>query len=154
VPADERLPVHVDDVQLGEAVLDCVAGEPRDVEFVAGAGSRLSRAVGLSRRCGPVSLTARSPAASLGQRDSVWAAALPSRPVSRRCRGCWLRRCWPLGASEGVRAAQGIGYPEPASHMPDQLSGVGARHSGGGDEQRARRCSAPDRDGMGSRAKG
>ena len=56
---------------------------------------------------------------------------------------------WWSGTGKGVGAAQGVGYPEPASHVLDQAGGVGGAHSGGSDEHRACGVSAPDEDGMG-----
>jgi len=56
---------------------------------------------------------------------------------------------WWSGTGKGVGAAQGVGYPEPASHVLDQVGGVGGAHSGGSDEHRACGVSAPDEDGMG-----
>ena len=43
---------------------------------------------------------------------------------------------------EGVGAAQCVGQPVLAGHVPDQARRVGAGHSRGGDEQRAHRGSA------------
>lgn len=52
---------------------------------------------------------------------------------------------------EGVGAAQFIGRPVPAGHVPDQVRRVGRGHPGGGDEQRACRGSAHDRHRVGGR---
>jgi len=52
---------------------------------------------------------------------------------------------------EGVGAAQCIGRPVPAGHVPDQVRRVGCGHPGGGDEQRAYRGSAHDRHRVGGR---
>ena len=52
---------------------------------------------------------------------------------------------------EGVGAAQCIGRPVPAGHVPDQVRRVGRGHPGGGDEQRAYRGSAHDRYRVGGR---
>jgi hypothetical protein len=49
------------------------------------------------------------------------------------------RRLGQTGACEGVGAAQGIGHPVPAGHVPDEVGGVGPGHPGGCDVQRAGR---------------
>ena len=48
-------------------------------------------------------------------------------------------------AREGVGAAQCIGRPVPAGHVPHQVRCVGCGYPGGGDEQRAYRESAHGR---------
>jgi hypothetical protein len=57
-------------------------------------------------------------------------------------------------AGQGVGAAQGVGYPVRAGHLPDEVGGVSAGHPGGGDVERAGRGPAPDRDGVGGGAEG
>ncbi len=59
-------------------------------------------------------------------------------------RSWWL---WWAGPCEGIGAAQGVGQPVPAGHVPDRVRRVGGGHSGRGDEQRAGGGSARDRHG-------
>ena len=60
--------------------------------------------------------------------------------------------CGRICSREMVGAAQCVGQPVPAGHAPDQAGRVGCGHPGRGDEQRAHRGSARDRDRVGSRA--
>ena len=79
------------------------------------------------------------------------------RSVGLAVRSLWLRAdlsvrgCRPCPC-EGVGAAQCVGQPVPAGHAPDQVRRVGCGQPPGGDEQRACRGSAHDRQGVGGGA--
>jgi hypothetical protein len=135
---DQPLACLVDDAQwLDRATVQCLAFAARRLLADPVAMILAARAVALggSARAGPS-------AGTRGLRS-------PMRSVvcGRAGFGCgWICPC------EGIGAAQCVGQPVPAGHPPDQFRRVGGGHPGRGDEQRAHRGSAYDRDRVGSGA--